>query len=217
MASMALTAGWLDGPSCSRHAMAGGAVREALRGETRAIARMLARASAEEPALRWLLPSSKEWARGGARFHQALLRDGRAHGLVLTSHGLRGAAVWTPPGPVRSPWRDLEFRLRMLRVLGRRSARALRLAERMQAAHPSEPHWYLRALGTDPDHQRGGIASRLLEPVLDHCDAERLPAYLETSTPSHVAFYRRRGFQVRDRIGVPGGPPILTLWREPCS
>lgn len=61
-----------------------------------------------------------------------------------------------------------------------------------EAHHPDEPHWYLATLGTDPSAQGRGIGSALLADVLERCDREATPAYLETETEANVAFYAPR-------------------------
>ncbi len=62
--------------------------------------------------------------------------------------------------------------------------------------HPHEPHWYLATLGTAVEQQGKGVGGALLRPVLEHCDAEGLPCYLESSKERNVPFYRRHGFEV---------------------
>ena len=85
----------------------------------------------------------------------------------------------------------------------------------MAEVHPSDPHWYLEILGTHPDWQRRGIASAVLAPVLGTCDADGLPAYLETQLESNVPFYRRHGFEVIGTKQLPdGGPNMWLMWRE---
>ena len=51
-----------------------------------------------------------------------------------------------------------------------------------EGKHPREPHWYLALLGVDPALQGRGFGPHLMQPVLDRCDSDRLPAYLETDT-----------------------------------
>ena len=82
---------------------------------------------------------------------------------------------------------------------------------------PEQPHWYLQSIGTDPDFQRRGLASALLTPVLERCDAERMPAYLETLKARNVAIYERFGFRVTGEIDLPlGGPHVWLMWRDPA-
>jgi ribosomal protein S18 acetylase RimI-like enzyme len=82
--------------------------------------------------------------------------------------------------------------------------------------HPEEPHHYLAVLGTDPSAQGQGLGTAVMRPVLEMCDADGVPAYLESSKERNVAYYARHGFRVRQELDVPGGGPrIWLMWREP--
>jgi hypothetical protein len=51
---------------------------------------------------------------------------------------------------------------------------------------------------------------------LDRCDAEGLPAYLESTNPENLPYYRRFGFEVTGEISLPEDEPKLwPMWREP--
>ena len=57
----------------------------------------------------------------------------------------------------------------------------------------------------------------LLAPVLGRCDREGLPAYLESSKESNIAYYERFGFAVIGELqAAPGGPTLWPMWREPA-
>jgi hypothetical protein len=72
----------------------------------------------------------------------------------------------------------------------------------------------LAVLGTHPDWQ-SRIASEVLAPVLGHCDADGLPAYLEMQRKSNVQFYRGHGFEVIGTKQLSNGAPNMWLmWRE---
>ena len=51
--------------------------------------------------------------------------------------------------------------------------------------------------------------------MLDDCDRDEVPAYLETGTERNVAFYVRHGFKVTEELRLPKGPPIWLMWRDP--
>jgi predicted GNAT family N-acyltransferase len=51
--------------------------------------------------------------------------------------------------------------------------------------------------------------------VLELCDSERLPAYLESSKERNVDFYARHGFRVTSELRLPKGPPMWPMWRSP--
>jgi GNAT superfamily N-acetyltransferase len=84
----------------------------------------------------------------------------------------------------------------------------------LEKQHPREPHYYLFVLGVEPSLQGKGVGSALLGPVLARCDAEGMPAYLETANPRNLPLYERHGFRVRAEFAVPhGGPLTWLMWR----
>jgi GNAT superfamily N-acetyltransferase len=127
-----------------------------------------------------------------------------------------GAALWSPPGKWKPPAsRLLRSAPAFLRVIGSRLPAAMRVMGATDRKHPKPHHWYLSTLGTEPDFQRKGVGSALIQPVLDRCDVEGVPAYLESSKEINVPYYRRHGFEVTDEVRVPNGPPLWLMWREP--
>ena len=94
----------------------------------------------------------------------------------------------------------------------------LRIFHKVDKMHPLEPHWYILVLGVHPDHQGQGLGGKLLRPVLQRADDERLAAYLESSNPKNLDFYRKYGFEVMEEIvPVAGCPPIWGLLRTTKS
>ena len=90
------------------------------------------------------------------------------------------------------------------------------LGEAIEATHPSEPHWYLGVLSTRPERQGQGLGTAVLQPILDRCDADGVPAYLESSNPRNLTLYRRHGFvETGSLIELPDGPSLIPMWRDP--
>jgi ribosomal protein S18 acetylase RimI-like enzyme len=87
----------------------------------------------------------------------------------------------------------------------------------LEQKHPHEPHWYLGALGVEPDRQGNGVGTALLEEILAICDRECEGAYLEASRPESARLYERLGFEHQEvlepsSIGV-GGPRLYLMYR----
>ena len=81
--------------------------------------------------------------------------------------------------------------------------------------HPTEPHWYLPLIGVDVTKQGRGYGSALLRHALERCDRDRLPAYLEATSPRSKALYERHGFEVLGVIQAGGSPPMWPMLRKP--
>ena len=197
-------------------------VRRVGPGDVGALVEVLARAFDDDPVPRWLFRGERRRRRGLRTFFGIQLRHTYLDpGEVWTTEDLAGTAIWSPPDRARPGWRDL---MRLVPVvpyltgLGRDTAEAARLLTAVDAARPRERHWYLATLGTDPERQRTGVGSALLTAVLERVDGEGLPAYLESSKQSNLAFYGRHGFEVTGEIHTPhGGPTLWLMWREPRS
>jgi ribosomal protein S18 acetylase RimI-like enzyme len=198
-------------------------VRLATRDDIPAIAAVLARAFAADPFFSYLAGDAPERSQRMRDGWRAILRHASA-GLAATwTTGDRaGAAVWIPPGRSASGTLD---QLRMLPAMGRlvgwgrlRSvAAALETLERRRRHHAPASHWYLSALGVEPDRQGEGIGSALLAPVLAEADASAVPCYLETAVGRNVLLYERHGFDVVEELVLPATDVHGWLMRRPAS
>ena len=184
------------------------------------LAPRLAAAFQDDPGMSWALSDpAKRPDKLERSFAELMRRVWLPRGVGHTTTDAVGAALWLPPGA----WRlsvGLQLRLtpHMLRVAGIEMWKIVAMNARAESRHPEVPHWYLALLGVDPAAQGRGYGPHLLRPILDRCDAERTPAYLETGTERNVALYRGLGFEVSDEFDLPrGGPPVWCMWREPAG
>lgn len=63
--------------------------------------------------------------------------------------------------------------------------------------------WYLYNLSIRKDAQGKGIASKLMKPMLQFCDDEKMVAYLETNKESNVGLYKHYGFELKSEELIP--------------
>lgn len=193
-------------------------VRLARPDEWRAVGEVLGRSFWDDPVWNWVCPDRRRRERHLGDGLAQVVRPLCAKGWVWTVDGVLGAAVWAPPGKWRQPPREVLGAVPpMARAIGLRHVRrAVRGLARMEHGHPPEEHWYLEILGVHPDHQGQGLGSALMRPVLDRCDAEGLPAYLESSSPRSALLYRRHGFTETEEFPLgPECPPTWRMWRDP--
>ena len=189
-----------------------------------AVVGALARAFYDDPLFGYFLPDPIAQSKGLLSFMNGAIADAKPFGEIWIARAdgkVACAAVWLPPGSYpRGIRRDLATNLRGLPVFaraGRRLGGALRLLTALDKAHHElkEPHYYLGILGTDPLHQRRGAGHAALQPVLERCDAEGVPAYLETQKEENLAYYARHAFDLIQKVDLDGVPPVWTLMRKP--
>jgi GNAT superfamily N-acetyltransferase len=178
----------------------------------------LAQAFEDDPARRHFMPDdSTRRHRLGRLFAELALPDALRREETYATPDMGAAALWVPPGQAGS---RLLGTLRLIPLAasifgGRNLARALRGLAFVEFNHPREPHWYLWLMGVRPDRQGEGVGSILMRDMLDCIDDERMPAYLEATSPRNRDMYLKHGFEVTREVRWPGGgPPLWLMWRE---
>jgi GNAT superfamily N-acetyltransferase len=178
-------------------------------------AEILARAFTRDPVLTAFV-GENQTARMTRYFELECGLAFAGYGEVWLDEDELGAAMWRRPGGYPEP---LSIQLRMLprylRLFPRQFVRASRSLNALARLHPREPHWYLYAVGVVPEATGRGRGTALLEPVLQRCDDQKLPAYLEASTEDNARLYARLGFQPRGEVEVLPGVLCQPMLREP--
>jgi ribosomal protein S18 acetylase RimI-like enzyme len=165
-----------------------------------------------DPMARWTLPNPAQYLAVMPEVVDAFGGKAFEHGSVYCVDDFSGAALWLPPG--------IEPDGKRLGALFAQHAPARvqedtgGVFEQMAAYHPHEPHWYLPLIAVDPACQGRGLGGALLKQALARCDADGLPAYLESSNPRNITLYQRHGFEILGRIQV-GSSPVLTPMLRP--
>lgn len=195
------------------------AIRKITSGDLPRVADVLGRAFEDDPVMTFL---AKADARRSSRIRLlmdlALRQLTFPFGETYVSEGFEGAALWNPPnGRPHGLLTDLKLLPGMVRVAGLTGLpRVMGALQMMEDKHPKAPHYYLLALGVEPERQGRGVGTQLMAPVLERADRERMPAYLESSKEKNLPLYQRNGFEVIERVDLPGGgPPAWLMWREP--
>ena len=169
----------------------------------------------DDPVMRWVFADEKDRPDAlrtsfGALAGRFIRRGGR-----VDLDGDACVAMWLPPDPPDDPGGPPLSKDALRHFTPVVVERFTALGEAMDAAHPAAPHWYLGVVATRPVHQGRGLGARLIGRVLDLCDAEGIPAYLESSNSRNLPFYYRLGFVETGELTVPGGPTLFPMWREP--
>jgi GNAT superfamily N-acetyltransferase len=167
-------------------------------------------------------PDAARRAAGVTTLYGAFLSDCLRFGEVYGTPDVVGAACWLPPErstitllrQIRSGMYQLPLRFGIAGFVRLLAYDAI--AWKLHHAHASQPHWYLVALGVEPERQGQGIGGALMQPILARADARNLPCYLETHRPENVRLYQRHGFEICCHCDVPGHPiPVWAMLRRP--
>jgi ribosomal protein S18 acetylase RimI-like enzyme len=191
------------------------AVRKVTRDDLPRLAAVLAQAFFDDPVTVWAFRAEPTRLRWAERLFRARLEGMLEQNEIYTTSDVAGGALWALPDQWRPRPAEIFRYLPLARGVGRHLLEVIRGFDRMERAHPKPPHYYLAVLGTDPGRQGEEIGSALMTPVLEECDLQEIPAYLESSKERNLDFYARHGFRVTGEIELPNGPPVWLMWRDP--
>ena len=129
--------------------------------------------------------------------------------IYADSEELNGFAVWLPFGFTGSKTLPFLFNggLKLifhsgLGIIGRLLAYE-EYAMKQKKEFTDNYDWYLYNLSIKKDAQGKGIASKLMRPMLDFCDDEKMVAYLETNKKANVSLYNHYGFNLKKEEVIP--------------
>jgi GNAT superfamily N-acetyltransferase len=171
-----------------------------------------------DPVMTWCIPDGRRRPEILRAFFEIAVDVNQPYGELYTTEPVPVAgAVWVPPG--RQPTGEHAAQLAdwYIEAAGEYADRAVALLERMDERHPQEAHDYLFLLGTRPEWQSRGLGSALLRKVLERCDREGRPAYVEASSEGNQRLYSRHGFEVTAEMKLPDGPTMWPMWRDPSN
>jgi ribosomal protein S18 acetylase RimI-like enzyme len=195
-------------------------VRHATRADLPTLAQTLAEGFSIDPVMSWVYPSPAEREAQLRAFFDVVLRGSLLRGHVYRHDGGAGA-IWAPPDVSVF---DRVTAGRLSELMATQFADAARLAfveaglAGMSDAHrKAPPHFYLFMMGARHGARGLGLGTALLARVLERCDEEGFPAYLEASSERSRHLYERHGFEVTGTYQFPEGPLVWLMWREPQS
>ena len=166
-----------------------------------------------DPTWSWAFPDPA----ARRRWWELCTRSALRYPWVLRTSGFEAVSVWIPPDGIELTVEE-ERRLPQLLsdLVGTRAAEVAELLRRFGEAHPrDEPHYYLSLLATADAHRGRGLGVALLRENLARIDAERRPAYLESSNPQNNPRYEALGFTPVVSFQAPGEGPVVTgMWRQ---
>jgi GNAT superfamily N-acetyltransferase len=167
---------------------------------------------------RWLIDLPVARRRIFPGYFRILVAHTLAAGLVHTTPGRDGVALWLPAGP-GGPALPPGYGQQMAAATAPWTSRFAAFDQALDDHHPAGvTHQHLAILAVRPDRQRQGIGTALLNARHHDLDCDGVPAYLEASSPRARDLYQRRGYTLlRDGpFRLPGGGPLMwPMWREP--
>jgi GNAT superfamily N-acetyltransferase len=190
-------------------------VRTATPADVAAIVATMTTAFFDDPMWGPAFPDVERRAAQASEFWRLLVTSSLRYPWTMVTDQVESAAVWIPPGGSELTEDEQSgYEQFLVDITGRAVAEGiLAISHQLDAARPSEPHFYLSLLATHQDHRGAGLGMGLLRENLTRVDALGAAAYLESCNPANNERYQSVGFRRRDELIIPSGHVVTTMWR----
>lgn len=181
--------------------------------EAESVLDVISAAFSADPTWSWAFPDLA----ARRRFMNLFIHGALRFPCVFRTARFESVAVWIPPGESEfSKEQEAAIPDLLAELVGSRAVEVAELLHRFGEAHPyTEPHYYLTLLGIHQEHRGRGLGMALLKENLTRVDAQRMPAYLESSNPANNHRYQSVGFKPIASFQAPrNGPTVTGMWRE---
>src|SRR4051812_42968284 len=152
--------------------------RKASREGIPTLAETLALSFYDDPVFTWCIPNDVRRRELLPDFFTAVVESYMKYDEIYDVPAGVSAAVWASPGAED----DEQLPERIGEILQENAERAFVALGLMAEIHPTDAHHYLFVVGTRPGWQGRGIGSAVMSPVLETCDHDVVPAYLEATS-----------------------------------
>ncbi|WP_328319584.1 GNAT family N-acetyltransferase [Streptomyces sp. NBC_00388] len=194
----------------------GVAIRQAGEADREVLVRLLDEAFMQDPVSTWVFPDEAHRKDVHGKFLGVFIDVALAEGRVDLAEDHTAMALWLDI-PAGVPEGKDDTPARMREAADPENERAELVGRLMGRIHPHDrAHAYLLMIGVAPERQGEGLGSALMAPVLERCDRDGVPAYLEASSARSRGLYERLGFAfMGTAVQLPDGPQMWPMWREP--
>ncbi|MEU1576267.1 GNAT family N-acetyltransferase [Streptomyces collinus] len=196
----------------------GVAIRTAGEEDRELIVRLLDEAFQDDPVSGWVFPGAEDRRTKHPRLMAAFTDIVLAAGRIDVTEDGSACALWLSMSAEEGhDDAEDEGPAQVRESVDPDNERVESIGRLMAAVHPTgRAHEYLWMIGVAPGRQDEGLGTALIETVLDRCDREGLPAYLEASNARSRHLYERLGFEpAGPALDLPDGPSMWPMWREP--
>ncbi|MCX4964736.1 GNAT family N-acetyltransferase [Streptomyces sp. NBC_00654] len=169
-----------------------------------------------DPVSSWVFPEEEHRRAVHGKFLGVFVDVTLTEGRIDVLEDGTAAALWLPV-PAGEPEEEDPTPALMRRTADPGNERCELVGRLTGAIHPHDrAHEYLLMIGVSPGHQGEGLGAALIEQVLERCDRDGVPAYLEASSARSRSLYERLGFTfMGTTVELPDGPSMWPMWREP--
>jgi ribosomal protein S18 acetylase RimI-like enzyme len=165
------------------------------------VTNILLKAFKNDPHTMWLLEKSRDPMKLNILVDYVFDETIRK-GEIFLSDDNNAAALWDSEKKEKLSFNYIYRNLNFLAKIGFSSVIRILRSENMihNNFHKYKKYCHLYLIGVLPEAQGKGLASKLMNPVIDKMKHLSIPIFLETANPINVEIYKKKGFSIYKKL-----------------
>ena len=178
-------------------------MRRATPADVDLIKRILLVSFKNDPHVNWLLEESKNKLKLNLLIDYVVHQTLRKGEIYLSDHNT-AVALWDFERNEKMSfhyiWRNLAF---LIRIGMKSVVRILKSEAHVHNNFHKYPRYcHLYLIGVLPEAQGKGLASALMNPMIQRMKEKSIPVFLETANPRNVDIYKKKGFRTFETLTI---------------
>lgn len=187
--------------------------------QTLLAANILAQGFVDDPMWKFILPKPQNRLQILTAMFEIFVDDGIKRGEVLLAPNRQGAIIWYPSqvNVFDDTFTNIEAKINAIAHDFQEfdAIQCLsKIGKRVQPLAPIIPHHEIFWIATLPEFRGKGVGIRLLKPILNDANAQKIGCHLVSSNPNNTSFYEYHGFKQYSSISINSELTLIEMWRN---
>ena len=176
-------------------------MRKASREDKNIVVDILTKSFINDPHVNWLIKESRNKNKMKI-IMEYVFEESLGRGAVYLNDENTATALWNTEKKEKVTFRYIKRNLSFLFRVGLKSTiRILKTDKLIYSKYPNK-YCQLYLIGVLPEKHGKGLASALMNPMIEKMKSIAVPMHLETENPENVEIYKKKGFSVYNTLQI---------------
>ena len=168
-------------------------------GDKQLIVNILTEAFQKDPCLNWLVEKVNNRNKLKVIVNY-VVDETLCAGSIFFTNDKKAVVLWKNENKEKFSFRFIKRNLAFLFQMGIKCVvKNLKMGNVSHTHFPKDSkYYYLYMIGVLSEAQGKGLASKLMNPILQDSKLKNVPVFLETANPRNVEIYKKKGFEIID-------------------
>jgi ribosomal protein S18 acetylase RimI-like enzyme len=170
-------------------------MRKATLEDKNIVVNILAKSFINDPHVNWLIEKSRNKNKMKI-IMEYVFEESLGRGSVYLNDDNTATALWNTEKQEKVTFRYIKRNLSFLFRVGLKATTRILKADKLVYSKYPDKYCQLYLIGVLPEEHGKGLASEMMNPMIEKMKNSAVPLHLETENPKNVEIYKKKGFSI---------------------